>query len=79
MPEAKVTAVFLAITSQDFPVMATNTLKRQGCHIENINGYHIIAIGVAPGRQQQPLRVHRIVYLAGFSQVFFRRKTRCAI
>jgi hypothetical protein len=25
------------------------------------------------------LRVHRIVYLAGFSQVFFRRKTRCAI
>jgi type IV secretion system protein VirD4 len=60
MPEAKETAVFLAITSQGFPVMATNTLKRQGCRIENINTQYrqITAsdIETYPGRQRWELK-----------------------
>jgi hypothetical protein len=37
MPEAKASNIYLKVTSQEFPVLAANTLKRQGCRIQNIN------------------------------------------
>ncbi len=65
MPEARSVGVFLKVASQEFPVLAANTLKRQGCRIQNINKqYRQITANdteIYPGRSHWELKYDIVI------------------